>query len=166
MNEATQFKELNTELNIVYRYLRKLGVPHQDAEDIVQETAYRYLLYYDSIKITKVRSWLIRIALNLHYDQYRKVKRVQLNLNLEQIELFSKDLPEEILIEKEKQLEFQKVLIQMKPRYREIILLKYQSCLKYEEISELLEISIGMVKMNLFRARKQFVKYYGRNSNE
>lgn len=34
--------ELNSELNIVYRYLRKKGIPQTDAEDAVQEAAYRY----------------------------------------------------------------------------------------------------------------------------
>ena len=49
---------------------------------------------------------------------------------------------------------------QLKPRYKELLLLKYQSCLNYEDISKLLQLSLGGVKMNLFRARKQFIKYY------
>jgi hypothetical protein len=48
--------ELNVELNIVYRYLLKLGIPKMDAEDAVQEAAYKYLLYFDSIKNSKIRS--------------------------------------------------------------------------------------------------------------
>ncbi|MED3996343.1 hypothetical protein P4647_17045 [Peribacillus frigoritolerans] len=44
MNNSKKIKELNAELNIVYRYLRKLGVSHEDAEDIVQESAYRFLI--------------------------------------------------------------------------------------------------------------------------
>ena len=88
------------------------------------------------------------------------------DLNQEQIALLSKDLPEEIILQKEQRSEVQKVLLKLKPQYREMILLKYQWDLKYEEISKLLDMSIGMVKTNLFRARKQFVKYYRRNNNE
>ncbi|MED3996345.1 hypothetical protein P4647_17055 [Peribacillus frigoritolerans] len=33
-------------------------------------------------------------------------------------------------------------------------------------MSKFLDMSIGMVKTNLFRAKKQFVKYYRRNNNE
>lgn len=166
MNNSKKIQELNAELNIVYRYLRKLGVSHQDAEDIVQESAYRFLLYYDSIDISKTRSWLIRVALNFHHDQYKKLKREELDLNQEQIALLSKDLPEEIILQKEQRSEVQKVLLKLKPHYRELILLKYQWDLKYEEMSNLLDMSIRMVKTNLFRARKQFVKYYRRSSNE
>jgi DNA-directed RNA polymerase specialized sigma24 family protein len=66
MNELNKNNALNTELNIVYKYLRKVGISHADAEDAVQETAYKYLLYYDSIKASKIRSWLIRVALNFY----------------------------------------------------------------------------------------------------
>ena len=69
MTDPDQLEELNAELNFVYRYLRKLGITHEDAQDVVQETAYRFLLYYDSIKTPKIRSWLVRVALNYHHDQ-------------------------------------------------------------------------------------------------
>ena len=68
MNDINKNNELNSELNIVYRYLRKLGISQADAEDVVQETAYKYLLYYDTIQTSRIRSWLIRVSLNFHYD--------------------------------------------------------------------------------------------------
>lgn len=59
--EDENYNKLNTELNIVYRYLRKLGISQEDAEDTVQETVYKYLIYSDSIHPKKTRSWLIRV---------------------------------------------------------------------------------------------------------
>ncbi|MED3996344.1 hypothetical protein P4647_17050 [Peribacillus frigoritolerans] len=59
------------------------------------------------------------MALNFHHDQYRKLKREELNLNQEQIALLSKDLPEEIILQKEQRSEVQKVLLKLKPQYRE-----------------------------------------------
>lgn len=100
MNKPDQQK-LNTELNVVYRYLRKINISHEDAQDIVQETAYKFLLYYDSIRASKIRSWLIRVAINYHHDQYRKNKRIELGLKDDQIDQLSKDLPENILLHKE-----------------------------------------------------------------
>ena len=160
MNDSIQIEELTSELQVVYQYLRKLGISHQDAEDVAQEAAYRFLVYRDSLKIIKVRSWLIRVALNIHYDQYRKNKRIQLGFQDDQLTMLSKDLPEDILLSNENWSEVQQTLLQLKPRYKELLLLKYQSCLKYEDISKLLQLSLGGVKMNLFRARKQFIKYY------
>jgi DNA-directed RNA polymerase specialized sigma24 family protein len=83
MEEPLNHEVLNRELNIVFQYLVKKGVPHLDAQDAVQETAFKYLKYADSIRSSKVRSWLIRVALNYFYDQCRKNKKYILNLEEE-----------------------------------------------------------------------------------
>lgn len=158
MYDPESMEELNTELNIVYRYLRKSGVPHLDAQDIVQETAYKFLLYYDSIQTPKIRSWLIRVALNFHYDQYRKNKK--LDFTETQVEMLSNDLPENILLQKEKWSEIEHILSQLKPQYKELILLKYREDLSYDEISLLLDMKMNTIRTSLYRARKQFTKLY------
>lgn len=119
-------KELNAELNFVYRYLRKLGIKHEDSQDAVQETAYRFLLYYDSIKTSKIRSWLVRVALNFYFDQYRKNKRIQFDLLDDKITLLSEDLPEDILLSKENWSDIERVLNELKPQYKELMVLKYK----------------------------------------
>ena len=158
--------ELNTELNIVYGYLWKLGIAKADAEDAVQEAAYKFLLYYDSIKIAKIRSWLIRVALNSYYDQCRKQGRYELNLNEGLLKADIKELPETIFLNKERNRELGKALSQLKPLFQELLLLKYQSGLTYEEISTLLEISVSSIKTNLFRARKKLEEVYKEAPND
>ncbi|WP_077622503.1 RNA polymerase sigma factor [Sediminibacillus massiliensis] len=166
MNDPEQLEQLNKEMNVVYRYLRKMAIPHEDAQDIVQEAAYKFLLYYDSIKTPKIRSWLIRVVLNFHHDQYRKNRRVELGLQEEQVRSFSDALPEDIILSNETLLDIENILNKLKPKYRELIQLKYIWSLKYEDISQLLDMNIGTVKTSLFRARKQFVKLYRRLHNE
>ncbi|QOV10434.1 RNA polymerase sigma factor [Viridibacillus arvi] len=160
MDDIKMSNELNSELNIVYRYLRKLGIPQADAEDVVQETAYKYLLYYDTIQTSKIRSWLIRVSLNFHYDQCRKKRRYDLNLDEGLLEIDIKELPEVIILEKERNREVWYALSKLKPQFQELLLLKYQSGLSYEEISKLLEKPISSIKTNLFRARKKLAKIY------
>lgn len=166
MNDINAIKELNSELNIVYRYLRKLQITHADAEDIVQETAYKYLLYSDTIQSSKIRSWLIRVALNFHYDQCRKKKRDELFLNNGILDTDIEEDPEALILLKEKRGQLEHALSKLKPRYRELLLLKYQTELSYEEISTLLELPVGSVKTNLFRARKQLAKVYKEEKHE
>lgn len=161
-----ELEHFNNELKIVYRYLRKKGISHEDAQDIVQETAYKYLLFYETIKTPQVRSWLIRVALNFYYDQYRKNKRIKIDIEEKQISILSKDLPENILQSKENWSEIEVVLGKLKPKYKELILLKYIGELKYEEISKLLDMKLSTIKTSLYRARKQFTKIYGRIHNE
>lgn len=90
---------------------------------------------------------------------------MQLGLQDEQITLLSKDLPEDILISNEKWSDIERLLDRLKPRYKELILLKYVWNLKYEEISSLLDMKIGTVKTSLYRARKQFENVYRRFYN-
>lgn len=166
MNELNKNNALNTELNIVYRYLRKLGISQADAEDAVQETAYKYLLYYDSIKASKIRSWLIRVALNFYYDQCRKQQRYKLDLDANVTKLVAADQPEELFLEKERNNHLSFAISKLKPYFKELLLLKYQSGLSYKEIAELLGSNINSVRTNLFRARKQLAKIYKEESDE
>jgi RNA polymerase sigma factor (sigma-70 family) len=160
MEEQINNDVLNGELNIVFRYLVKKGVPHQDAEDAVQETAFKYLKYSDSIRSSKVRSWLIRVALNYYYDQCRKNKKYIFNLEEEMVGQQAEELPEFIILAKERVEEFSMLLTKLKPLYAELLLLKYESDLSYAEISQLLGISTSTVKTSLFRARKSLLKFF------
>ncbi len=160
MDDLNKDNVLNSELNIVYKYLLKLGISHADAEDIVQETAYKYLIYFDSIQTSKIRSWLIRVALNFHYDQCRKQQRYTFNLNELLVITNEVEHPDLIFLKKERNSELNFALSQIKPQFKELLLLKYQSDLSYEDISKLLEVSVNSIKTNLFRARKQLAKIY------
>jgi len=160
MNDLIKGKELNEELNIVYRYLCKLGVPKEDAKDAVQEAAVKYLLHFDSIPLKKIRSWLIRVALNFYYDQYRKQKRIELDINLKNIAADFKENPEVLYLEMEKNHDLKLAIGKLKPAYQELLFLKYQLALSYEEMGQIVNKSLASVKTNLFRAKKQLAKVY------
>jgi RNA polymerase sigma factor (sigma-70 family) len=66
----------------IYKYLIKIGSTPRDAEDIVQEAVYKFILYIDSIDSNKTSSWLFRVAINLYYDLCRKQKR-QISISFE-----------------------------------------------------------------------------------
>jgi RNA polymerase sigma factor (sigma-70 family) len=83
-----------------------------------------------------------------------------LNLNEELLKVDIKELPETIFLKKERNSELGKALSQLKPHFQELLLLKYQSGLTYEEISQLLEIRVSSIKTNLFRARKKLEEIY------
>ncbi|NMD00748.1 MAG: sigma-70 family RNA polymerase sigma factor, partial [Bacteroidales bacterium] len=62
--------------------------------------------------------------------------------------------PEEELIREQKFILMRDVVEKLKPRYRMLIELRYFKEYSYEEISAELEIPIGTVKAQLFRARE------------
>jgi len=47
----------------------------------------------------------------------------------------------------------------LKPIYREVVILRYQEGLAYEEIAEVTGLPLGTVKTHLFRARKAMVAH-------
>jgi len=159
--------KLNDEMNVVYNYLRKLKITHMDAQDIVQETTYKFLLHYDAIRTSNIRSWLIRVALNIFYDQLRKNKNVVLT-GFEENRIIPdyRDSPENILINNENKDNVYKTLSKIKPKYREVLFLKYILELKYDEIAVVLDMNLNTVKTYLARARKDFIRVNRRLERE
>jgi RNA polymerase sigma factor (sigma-70 family) len=62
-------------MKTIYKYLVKIGADSSDAEDIVQETVYKFFLNIESIDPKKASSWLFRVAVNQYYDICRRRKR-------------------------------------------------------------------------------------------
>ena len=75
MNDSMMGEKLNEILKIVYSYLIKMGASKEDAEDIIQDTAYKFLQYIDSIQFNNTKAWLFRVAVNQYYDMSRKKSR-------------------------------------------------------------------------------------------
>ncbi len=73
--------------------------------------------------------------------------------------------PEEKVIEKQKIRLMREVVEKLKPHYRLLVELRYFKELSYEEIANQLELPIGTVKAQLFRAR-EFLYEILKNSQE
>ena len=73
------------------------------------------------------------------------------------------EIPEDLLLQKEKRAEIEQVLEQLSPIHKQLLIMKYELDLSYKEIAGLLDIKEEIVKTYLFRARKQFQKKYGEN---
>jgi len=61
--------------------------------------------------------------------------------------------PEETVIHKQKMLHMRELVSKLKPRYRLLVEKRYFEELSYEEISKELNLPLGTVKAQLFRAR-------------
>jgi RNA polymerase sigma-70 factor (ECF subfamily) len=110
-------------------------------------------------------TWLFRIASNNCIDFIRKRKMsesVSINLNdtnesgeyLPDILPSDTRNPEEDIIRNQKIQALRDVVDKLKPHYRILIELRYYRELSYEEIATELELPIGTVKAQLFRARE------------
>ena len=73
--------------------------------------------------------------------------------------------PEEKIIKKQKIIMMREVVEKLKPHYRTLIELRYFKEYSYEEISETLNLPLGTVKAQLFRAR-EFLSNILKDTNE
>jgi RNA polymerase sigma factor (sigma-70 family) len=145
---------------IIFRYLIKNGANPRDAEDIIQEALYKFILYIDSVDPNKAYSWLFRVAINQYYDLCRKQQK-EVNVPFEGFEFVDDSLlPEDYVQQTEMKKEIHNILNRLTPLHKQLLLLKYMLGLSYEEIAEMLDLNPGTLKTYLFRARKAFKEIY------
>ncbi|TKI71549.1 RNA polymerase sigma factor [Lysinibacillus mangiferihumi] len=167
MNEFDFGELLFQSLNKNKKYLINMGASVEDAEDVIQDTAYKFLTYIDSVDISNIDGWLFRVSVNSYYDLYRKRKRqsnILMKFNVK--ELFEEVTPEKAALQMELKRDIHKILEIIKPKHAEFLILKYSTGLKIEDIAHLYEMKVNSVKTILHRARKQFIEEYGRIHND
>lgn len=148
----------------IYFMLLKMAGNHEDAEDLTIEAfgkAFKNLEQYTPDYAFS--TWLFKIATNNCIDFIRKKKKNVLNYESnEELNESHKasnlpsetDDPEEKLLRSQKVKMMRQVVEGLKPRYRKLIELRYFEELSYEEICQELNLPLGTVKAQLFRARE------------
>ncbi len=149
----------------IYFMLLKMTNNQDDAEDLTIEAfgkAFKKLHQYTPDYAFS--TWLFKIASNNCIDFIRKKKAQIISIDRQWDDTESNTVatdipdteldPEEEFI-KEQKIEMMHAIVEkLKPRYRTLVELRYFKELSYEEISEKLNIPLGTVKAQLFRARE------------
>ena len=151
---------------IVYNVALRMMNHSEDARDISQEVflkAYRNLANFD--ERSAFSTWLYRITHNTCIDEMRKRKGKQSYSLEEELEnedgsmqrqiADEGDTPEESLLREEQKSEILQALDTLSEEHKAAIILRDVKGLSYEEISEILELSLGTVKSRISRARNQ-----------
>ncbi len=146
----------------IYFMLLKMVNNSNDAEDLTIEAfgkAFKNINQYTPN--FAFSTWLFKIATNNCIDFMRKKRGNPVAIDPPGEEqdnpshqLPSSELdPEESMITQQKAELMRTVVTKLKPRYRKLIELRYFKEYSYEEISTELNLPIGTVKAQLFRAR-------------
>lgn len=147
----------------IYFMLLKMVNNPSDAEDLTIEAfgkAFKNIKQYTPNYAFS--TWLFKIATNNCIDFIRKKKLNNISIDQSSHNEDSMPMtipsdgpdPEENLISQQKVILLRSVVAKLKPRYRKLIELRYFYEFSYEEISDELELPIGTVKAQLFRARE------------
>jgi RNA polymerase sigma-70 factor (ECF subfamily) len=152
----------------IFFMLLKMVNNRNDAEDLTLEAfgkAFKNLHQYSPTYAFS--TWLFKIASNNCIDFLRRKKGTFIAIenngdpseNNETIKLKSKDPnPEEKMIRQQKAILLHHIVRRLKPRYRTLVELRYFREFSYEEIARELDIPLGTVKAQLFRAREMLFK--------
>ena len=161
----------------IYFMLLKMVNNKADAEDLTIEAfgkAFKKLHQYTPDYAFS--TWLFKIASNNCIDFIRKKKKYTFSMdqNFDEDEtgtelankIPSNTLdPEEELVKKQKIKLMHEVVEKLKPHYRTLIELRYFKEFSYDEIAQELNLPLGTVKAQLFRAR-EFLYQILKNSKE
>ena len=153
----------------LYRYLRYLTNQPAEAEDLVQDVfikAYRNLFGFDTKR--KFSSWIYRIAHNEGVNYLKKAARRK-DVSLEYLDFTvpaPDDCSENQLTREETKRKIQKCLGELKPKYRESLVLYYFEEKSYQEISDILRIPRGTVGTLISRGRSILKAIYQKKGGD
>jgi RNA polymerase sigma factor (sigma-70 family) len=147
----------------IYFMLLKMVNNPSDAEDLTIEAfgkAFKNINQYTPS--FAFSTWLFKIATNNCIDFIRKKRAATISLDQSNDDPDTSTVtlasdtpdPEEHLINSQKVKLLREVVNKLKPRYRTLVELRYFKEYSYEEISVELNLPIGTVKAQLFRARE------------
>lgn len=147
-----------TQQRYIYNLAYHLCGHRAEAEDLVQET---FLKAFENLagfrQEANLRTWLCRIAVNAYLTGRRRRPRHE-SITLEVLPAPDwSGNPERVVIRRELLWCINHTLQQHLPRnYRTILVLRELEQLSYEEIAEVLNISVSAVRSRLHRARRAF----------
>ena len=164
-NKATQeiaFRQLmHLYKKRLYWHIRKIVLSHDDADDILQNT---FIKIYKNIhgfnEESKLYSWMYRIASNEAFTFIRQ-KATKQHVSMEDVQYkMVESLENDInYTGDEIQLILQKAIVTLPPKQQLVFNMKYFNEMKYSEMAEILETSVGALKASYFHAVKKIEEY-------
>ena len=156
--QAKAFEVLvNTYKERLYWHIRRIVLNHDDTDDVLQETFIKVYKNINGFKgDSKLYSWMYRIATNEALTFLKKKSR---KLGISDSELQDKmisNLQADVYFEGDEiQLKLQKAIATLPDKQKLVFNMKYYQEMKYEEISEILNTSVGGLKASYHLAVKK-----------
>jgi len=164
--QAKAFEMLiNTYKERLYWHIRRIVLDHDDADDVLQNTFIKVYRSIDGFKgDSKLYSWMYRIATNESLT-FLKQKSRKLGVNSEALqERMANNLQADVYFEGDEiQYQLQQAIATLPEKQKLVFNMKYFEELKYEEISEILETSVGGLKASYHLAVKKIESYLKEN---
>jgi RNA polymerase sigma-70 factor (ECF subfamily) len=166
MSRLSRFEEVVLpHLDAAYNLARWLTRNDHDAEDVVQEACLRAMRYFERLKGTEARPWLLAIVRNTCYTWLEKNRPSDL-VGLDDVGPLAADVetvghaspmesnPEVILLQSANRKLVNQALEDLPVGYREVLVMRELEDLSYKEIATVAGIPMGTVMSRLSRGRE------------
>jgi len=166
MTRLARFEELVLpHLDAAYNLARWLTRNDHDAEDVVQEAFVRAMRYFDRMKGSEARPWLLAIVRNTCYSWLEKNRPADM-VGLDDAGALASDIetaghasateanPEVILLQSANRKLVNQALEELPVVFREVIVMREIEDLSYKEIASIAGIPAGTVMSRLSRGRE------------
>jgi RNA polymerase sigma factor (sigma-70 family) len=146
----------------IYDFCHRMTGSQAVSEDLVQEAFMRALKYRHSFRgDSDFLPWLYRLARNVCYDHFSKSRQMP----MADTELPERVSPEptaaEDVVRNEQICQLRQALLRLPVERREALVLSRFEFRSYSEIADLMETSVGAVKVKVHRAMNQLREIYG-----
>jgi len=156
--EAMMLPHMDAAHNLARWLLRN----EQDAQDVVQEAYLRAFKSFSGFHGSNGRAWLLTIVRNTSYTLLKKNRAADLTTTFDEEVHASghqSSSPATILEHAEDAELIKNAMNELPAEFREILALRHQEDLSYQEIGDILKIPAGTVMSRLARARAKLREY-------
>ena len=132
----------------LYWHIRKIVIDHDDANDVIQNTFMKIYLKINSFnEKSKIFTWMYRIAINESIN-FINTKAIKLGINkADWVEAKTSGLFADSYFDGDQaSIKLQKEISKLPEKQRLVFNMKYFDKMKYKEISEILNTSVGSLK--------------------
>ena len=153
---ATRYRER------LYWHIRKMVIVHEDTDDVLQNTFLKAWKGLDTYKgEAKLYTWLYRIATNESIN-FLNQKRNRMTTPLEDAGyMLSQSLHhDEYFTGDELQMQLQQAILTLPEKQRIVFNMRYFDEIPYEEMSEILDTSVGALKASYHHAVNKIKEWF------
>jgi RNA polymerase sigma-70 factor (ECF subfamily) len=138
----------------LYYHIRRFVRHHEDANDVLQNTFIKIWNGVDHFRgESALYTWVYRIATNESLSYINKVRRLNV-VDIDQSPAAHRSGSDGESAEQLQQ-KLDQALAQLPDRQRQVFIMRYYDELTYEQISEILETSVGALKASYHHAVKK-----------
>ncbi|MCX6238670.1 MAG: sigma-70 family RNA polymerase sigma factor [Bacteroidia bacterium] len=145
----------------LYWHIRKIVMNHDDTDDILQNVYIKVWKNVDGFREdSSLFTWLFRIATNESLSHLQKQRRHSIVSMNEISDYLTDSLESDVYFDGDEiQKKLQLAIIQLPEKQRIVFNMKYFDEIKYEEMSEILQTSVGALKASFHFAVKKIEEF-------